>query len=115
MEATEAFPTICCAECPCSGGPVSTVNSCVALRNLSVALQNVFGYSEFRPGQLKAMLPALHGKDTLVRMATGAGKSLCMFLVLLAYSDTAVGVIVSPLNLLMDEQVIEQQFSLLQF
>ena len=40
-----------------------------------------------------------------MRMATGAGKSLCMFMVPLAYSDSAIGVIISPLNSLMDEQV----------
>jgi len=51
------------------------------------------------------VLRALHGKDVFVRMATGAGKSLAMFLVPLAYSNVAVGVIISPLNSLMDEQV----------
>ena len=47
----------------------------------------------------------LHGKDVLVRMATVAGKSLTMFLVPLYHSPKAVGLIVSPLNSLMDEQV----------
>ena len=34
--------------------------------------------------------PALHGKDTFVQMAAGAGKSLCMLTVPLMYLDTAV-------------------------
>ena len=51
------------------------------------------------------MLPALHGKNVFARMATGAGKSVAMFMVPLAYSSMAVGVIISPLNSLMGEQV----------
>ena len=68
-------------------------------------LQSVFQHSTFRPGQLESVLPALHGRDVFVCMATGAGKSLAMFLVPLAYSNMAVGVIISPLISLMDEQV----------
>ena len=79
--------------------------SCVALQRLKTVLCSVFGHTQFRPGQLEAMLPALHGKDGIVKMATGTGKSLCMFMVPLAYFDTAVGVIISPLNALMDDQV----------
>ena len=40
-----------------------------------------------------------------LRLATGSGKSLCMFLAPLASSGSAMAVIVSPLNGLMDEQV----------
>ena len=40
-----------------------------------------------------------------VWMATGAGKSLCMFLAPLAVSESAVGVVVSPLNGLVEQQV----------
>ena len=50
-------------------------------------------------------LPSLHGRDVFVRMATGAGKSLCMFTVPLAYLNNAVGVMISPLNALIEEQV----------
>jgi len=99
---------LCSSDCPCSSGIVSgsvSQVSCIAFKRLNTVLNNVFGDTEFRHGQLQAMLPALHGKDTVVKMATGAGKSLCMFMVPLAYSDTAVGIIVSPLNSLMDEQV----------
>lgn len=38
-------------------------------------------------------------------MATGGGKSLCMYLASLASSTSAVGVVISPLVGLMDEQV----------
>ena len=63
------------------------------------------GSTVFRPGQLEAALAILHGQDVLVRMATGSGKSLCMFLGPLAKSDAAIGVIISPLNGLMQQQV----------
>ena len=45
-----------------------------------------------------------------VQMATGAGKSLCMFLAPLAVSESAVGVVVSPLNGLMEQQVSNFMF-----
>ena len=59
----------------------------------------------FRDGQLEALMPILHGNDAFVRMATGAGKSLCMFLAPLSISELVMGVIISPLNGLMDQQV----------
>ena len=80
-------------------------STCVAVEKLNAALRDVFRFRDFRPGQLDAVLPVLHGKDVFVRMATGAGKSLAMFLVPLSHSPMAVGVIISPLNSLMDEQV----------
>ena len=83
----------------------SDLFSCLSLSNLSNVVQNVFKHSTFRPGQLDTMLPVLHRRDVFAWMATGAGKSLCMFAVPLAHSDTAVGVIISPLISLMDEQV----------
>ena len=66
-------------------------------------LERTFNLVSFRPGQLEALLPILHGRDAFVRLPTGGGKSLCMFLVPLAHGD---GVIISPLNGLMDEQVL---------
>ena len=101
-----SYTPLCKPDCLCSGGVVpEALASCIALRNLRPTLSTVFGFQSFLPGQLEAVLPALHGKDVFVRMATGAGKSLAMFLVPLAYSNVAVGVIISPLNSLMDEQV----------
>ena len=62
-------------------------------------------YFKHEPGQLQALLPLAHGKDVFVRMKTGGGKSLCMFLVPLAMRDNALGIVVSPLVSLMDQQV----------
>ena len=99
----ECYIPLCRAECLSSTN--AAVGSCVALRKVNTALQSVFRHHSFRPGQLESFLPALHGRDVFVRMATGAGKSLAMFLVPLSYSDRTVGVIISPLNSLMDEQI----------
>ena len=101
---------VCSSMCPLSTGLPSATESgscCVAFTKLHQTLQSVFGFTSFRPGQLESMLPALHGKDTFVQLATGAGKSLWMFMVPLTYSETVVRIIISPLNSLMDEQVLK--------
>ena len=49
---------------------------CVAYSSLCTALHRHFGFSSFKAGQLEALLSALYGKDTYIRMATGGGKSL---------------------------------------
>ncbi|XP_062501385.1 recQ-like DNA helicase blm-1 [Corticium candelabrum] len=43
----------------------------------TLLLKSVFGFSEFRPGQLEAIRSVVHGNDTVVRLTTSAGKSLC--------------------------------------
>lgn len=78
---------------------------CEAYTKATAALHTYFKYSNFRPGQLDALLPVLHGRDTFVCMATGAGKSMCIFLPPLAVGPDALGVVISPLNGLMDQQV----------
>lgn len=91
--------------CPLGGGSVECDAQCSAKERVSLALRKYFTYPSFRPGQLEAVLPALHKKDVFVRMATGSGKSLCMYLVPLAASDFAVGIIISPLVGLIGQQV----------
>ena len=39
-------------------------------------LQRHWGFTEFRPGQREAIEAALHGRDSLVVLATGSGKSV---------------------------------------
>jgi ATP-dependent DNA helicase RecQ len=61
-----------------------------------------FGLDEFRPGQREAVEAALKGRDTLVVMPTGGGKSLCYQLPALAGQGLVL--VVSPLIALMSDQ-----------
>jgi ATP-dependent DNA helicase RecQ len=61
-----------------------------------------FGLGTFRPGQREAVAAALGGRDSLVVMPTGAGKSLCYQLPALA--GRGLVVVVSPLIALMTDQ-----------
>ena len=61
-----------------------------------------FGLETFRAGQREAVAAALAGRDTLVVMPTGAGKSLCYQLPALA--GRGLVVVVSPLIALMADQ-----------
>jgi ATP-dependent DNA helicase RecQ len=65
-------------------------------------LLGLLGLTEFRPGQREAVQAALDGRDALVVMPTGGGKSLCYQLPALAGDDLTV--IVSPLIALMRDQ-----------
>jgi ATP-dependent DNA helicase RecQ len=66
------------------------------------ALQEVFGFGGFRPGQAEAVDAALSHRDALVVMPTGSGKSLCYQLPALMRSDLTI--VVSPLVALMRDQ-----------
>jgi ATP-dependent DNA helicase RecQ len=61
-----------------------------------------FGLQTFRPGQREAVQAALDGRDSLVVMPTGGGKSLCYQLPALAGEELVV--VVSPLIALMADQ-----------
>lgn len=66
-------------------------------------LQNVFGYSSFRPGQAEVVQAVLSGRDTLAVMPTGAGKSLCFQVPAIAAEGLCL--VISPLVALMEDQV----------
>ncbi|MFO0969717.1 MAG: ATP-dependent DNA helicase RecQ [Gemmataceae bacterium] len=66
-------------------------------------IREYFGFRKFRPGQAEAVDSALGGRDTLVVMPTGSGKSLCFQLTALTLDG--VTVVVSPLISLMKDQV----------
>ena len=71
--------------------------------SLDTRLREHFGFSAFRPGQREACEAALAGRDVLVVMPTGSGKSLCYQLPALMRDDLTI--VVSPLVSLMQDQV----------
>ena len=66
-------------------------------------LQKHWGWSDFKPGQKEVIDASLSGKNTLVVLPTGGGKSLCFQLT--ALLQHGICVIVSPLVALMIDQV----------
>src|SRR3954451_21437293 len=71
--------------------------------DLAGSLERHFGFTGFRPGQREACEAALAGRDVLVVMPTGSGKSLCYQLPALVRDDLTI--VVSPLVALMQDQV----------
>ena len=69
---------------------------------LAGLLRSVFGFERFRVGQEAVCRAAIEGRDLLLVMPTGAGKSLCYQLPAIARGGTAV--VISPLIALMEDQ-----------
>jgi ATP-dependent DNA helicase RecQ len=70
-------------------------------------LKDVFGYSAFRGDQREIVSQVANGGDALVLMPTGGGKSLCYQVPALVRNG--MGVVVSPLIALMQDQVAALQ------
>ncbi len=70
-------------------------------------LQAIWGYPNFRPPQGEIVACLLEGKDALVVLPTGGGKSICFQLP--ALLQTGLTLVVSPLVALMENQVQELQ------
>ncbi|XP_041086155.1 Werner syndrome ATP-dependent helicase homolog isoform X2 [Polyodon spathula] len=73
-------------------------------------LKMYFGHSNFKPVQWKVVYSVLQERrDNVVVMATGYGKSLC-FQFLPVYTG-GIGIVISPLISLMEDQVLQLQMS----
>ncbi|WP_034837356.1 DNA helicase RecQ [Endozoicomonas numazuensis] len=66
-------------------------------------LQNTFGFESFRGFQGEVIREVTEGRDALVLMPTGGGKSLCYQVPALVMAGTAI--VVSPLIALMEDQI----------
>jgi len=69
---------------------------------LADLLHSAFGFPRFRANQEEVCRAAINGRDLLLVMPTGAGKSLCYQLPAIARGGTAL--VISPLIALMDDQ-----------
>ena len=70
--------------------------------NLKSILTDIFHFHAFRPHQQKVCESVIEGKDLLLVMPTGAGKSLCYQLPGIARKG--VTLVISPLIALMEDQ-----------
>src|SRR5437899_8720126 len=73
------------------------------LDQLAEVITRHWGFRELRPLQEPAMRAVLEGRDSLVVMPTGGGKSLCYQAPAVLRGDTTI--VVSPLISLMKDQV----------
>src|SRR5438067_9438105 len=74
-----------------------------SLDGLKGVIERHWGFQSLRPLQEQAMRAVLDGRDSLVVMPTGGGKSLCYQAPAVLRGDTTV--VVSPLISLMKDQV----------
>ena len=74
------------------------------LSSIDHVLNEVFGFSAFRARQREVCLSAWRGKDVLLVMPTGAGKSLCYQLPTIARQEGRA-IVISPLIALIEDQV----------
>ncbi len=74
-----------------------------SLADAQAALERHFGFSRFREGQSDVIQAVLEGRDVIVVMPTGGGKSLCYQLPALLFDGLTL--VISPLIALMKDQV----------
>ena len=82
-----------------------TLSSIPDLATLQARLQEIWGYSRFRPPQDTVIQSLLQQQDALIVLPTGGGKSLCFQLP--ALLQAGVTLVVSPLVALMENQLQE--------
>ena len=87
-------------------GPVEPAGP-PALDQAEAVLRRVFDHDSFRPGQARAVAAFAAGRDAVVVLPTGGGKSLCYQVPAVLRQEAGEGptLVVSPLIALMDDQV----------
>ena len=94
-----------------TSNPISSLKSAMSnestLDQAHRILKEVYGYDQFRGQQAEIIERLSHGQDALVLMPTGGGKSLCYQIP--SILREGVGVIISPLIALMQDQVDAMQ------
>jgi DNA topoisomerase-3 len=83
--------------------PTQPVSQTPSGESLTELLHRAFGFPSFRPNQEAVCQAAVEGRDVLLVMPTGSGKSLCYQLPAIARGGTAL--VISPLIALMEDQV----------
>src|ERR1700736_5176494 len=87
----------------CGRGPNEAARPSYSFESLKAIIQRHWGFPTLRPLQEQAMCAVLEGRDSLVVLPTGGGKSLCYQAPAVLRGDTTV--VVSPLISLMKDQV----------
>ncbi|MFP7299031.1 RecQ family ATP-dependent DNA helicase [Neobacillus niacini] len=72
-------------------------------KHLEFFLENLFGFNQFRDGQLEIILNCLNGEDTVGLLPTGGGKSLTYQLCVML--QPAISFVVVPIKSLMYDQI----------
>ena len=87
--------------------PESDTDGDAVLLEAREVLSEIFGYPDFRPGQADAVAAVLSGRDAVVLLPTGSGKSICYQVPALVFRRHHAGttLVVSPLIALMNDQV----------
>ena len=98
----EVIPAVQCQMTEADGGKWNQKNFSWT-KDCYYALRNNFGAQDYRGLQLQAINATMAGKDTLVLMPTGGGKSLCYQL--LAIVRDSVTIVVCPLISLIQDQL----------
>ena len=88
-------------------GACATTTTATTTTSLVEILHERFGFAQFRANQEEVCRAAIDGKDVLLVMPTGSGKSLCYQLPGIARGGTTL--VVSPLIALMEDQVAALQ------
>ena len=79
----------------------------ISLETAREKFQQIWGYEDFRSPQAEIIQTLLSGRDALIILPTGGGKSICFQLP--ALLQTGLTIVVSPLVALMENQVSQLQ------